>query len=227
MKIAIIQPNFFPLRSYYDLAKRVDKFIFLDDALYNNKSWVNKTTLKLHNRNYYFRIPLEDCDPDLRRTTKDVTPKSNNWKKKFLKIIKVQYKNSSNFDFLFPIIKEIINIPSNCLAHTSAYSVFRLSQSIFESKSKFTFSSIKYENVKLSYYDKILHICKKERASTLYTFPTKTNQLDVQKFARYDIGVSFFTSYANNLSIIDYLMTNDSYKEILKKECNLLQDERK
>lgn len=226
MKIAIVQPNFFPFKAYYDLAERVDKFIFLDDALYNNKSWVNKTTLRLNNNNYYFRIPL-DYDPNSRRATKDVTPKDDHWRKKFLKIIKVQYKNSSNFNFLFPIIKEIINIPSNCLAHTSAYSVFRLAQSIFQSKSKFTFSSIKYENVKLSYYDKVLHICKKEGASTFYTFPTRKNQLDVQKFTRNDIGVSFFTSYTNNLSIIDYLMTNDSYKEILKKECNLLQDERK
>lgn len=226
MKIAIVQPNFFPLKAYYDLAGRVDKFIFLDDTLYNNKNWVNKTTLRLNGRDYYFRIPLDSAS-DSRTMTKDMKPKNDKWKKKFLKIIKVQYKNSSNFDFLFPIIKEIINIPSNCLAHTSAYSVFRLAQSIFQSKSKFTFSSIKYENVKLSYYDKVLHICKKEKASTFYTFPTRKNQLDIQKFTRNDIGVSLFTSYANNLSIIDYLMTNDSYKEILKKECNLLQDERK
>ena len=106
MKIAIVQPNFFPFKAYYDLAGRVDRFIYLDDTRYNNKSRVNKTVINLNSKNYYFRVPL-DHDPSELVLTKDVRPKNKSWKNKFLKLIKVQYKRSPNFDVLYPILKEI------------------------------------------------------------------------------------------------------------------------
>ena len=124
MKIAIIQPNFFPFKAYYDLAKRVDRFIFLDDIPYNNKSWVNKALFRLNSKNYYFRVPME-YDSDSTIITKDLKTKNDKWKNKFSKIIKVQYKNAPNFKFLYPILNEIINIPTDVFAHTAAYSVFR------------------------------------------------------------------------------------------------------
>lgn len=224
MKLAIVQPNFFPFKAYYDLAKRVDKFIFLDDTPYNNKSWVNKTLIKIGKKNYYFRIPLE-YDPNSVTLTKDLNPKNDKWKKKFLKLIKVQYKKSPNFNLVFPILKEIINIPSECLAHTSSYSVFRIASTICSANCQFTFSSIKYKNVKISYWDKILHICKKEKATSFYTFSSNKKAFDERKFFTNDINISFFTSHYDRFSIIDHLMTSHSYRPILEKECNLLQDE--
>ena len=226
MKIAIIQPNFFPFKAYYDLATRVDKFIFLDDTPHNNKSWVNKALFRLNSKNYYFRVPME-YDINSTIITKDLKTKNDKWKNKFLKIIKLQYKYAPNFKFLYPLLNEIINIPTDVFAHTSAYSVFRLSHSIFQSKASFTFSSLEYQNVKTPYYDKILHICKKEKASTFYTFTKSRGAFDEKKFLENDIGVSFFTSYSNHYSVIDELMSSYSYTKILEKECNLLQHERK
>lgn len=225
MKIAIIQPNFFPFKAYYDLAEKVDKFIFLDDTRYNNKSWINKTMINMNSKNYYFRIPL-DHDPSSAVLTKDVKPKNRDWKNKFLRIIKAQYKRSPNFDVLYPIIKEIINIPADCFAHISAYSVFRLASSILETKTNFTFSSIQYGNVKLSYHEKIIYICKKEKAKTFYTFASNRGVYDERKFLTNGIAISYFKSYSNNYSFIDEIMYNHSYRDILEKECNLLQDER-
>ena len=198
MKIAIIQPNFFPFKAYYDLAKRVDRFIFLDDIPYNNKSWVNKALFRLNSKNYYFRVPME-YDSDSTIITKDLKTKNDKWKNKFSKIIKVQYKNDPNIKFLYPILNEIINIPTDVFAHTAAYSVFRLSHSIFQSKASFTFSSLDYQNVKIPYYDKILHICKKEKASTFYTFTKSRGMFDERKFFANNIGISFFTSYSYSL----------------------------
>lgn len=225
MKIAIIQPNFFPYKAYYDLANRVDKFIFLDDTPFNNKSWVNKTLLKLKGKNYYFRIPL-DYDNSSVTITKDLKTKNDAWKNKFLKIVKAEYGRFPNFKFLYPILKEIIYIPTDVFAHMSAYSVFRLSHSILQSKSKFTFSSLQYENIKTPFYDKVLQICKKEKASIFYTFEKNRGAFDEKKFFKNSVGISYFKSYSDNYSIIDSIMSSDSYRDILKKECNLMRDER-
>ena len=149
MKIAIVQPNFFPFKAYYDLAGRVDKFIFLDDTPYNNKSWVNKTLLKLNSKNNYFRVPME-YDDQSTILTNQLKPKSLAWKKKFLKLIKVQYKRSVNFKFFYPLLQEIVDIPAENFAHMSSYSVFRISHSILESKTKINFSSTNYSRVKKS-----------------------------------------------------------------------------
>ncbi|MAF42592.1 MAG: hypothetical protein CMI54_00290 [Parcubacteria group bacterium] len=212
MKIAVIQPNFFPFKAYYDLAQRVDKLIFLDDTFYNNKHWVNKTILKLNSSNYYFRIPVDHVDGSS-VLVKDIKAKDNKWKKKFLKFVKVQYKNSINFNSVFPTIEEIVNLPTDSVAHIAAYSVFRFS-SLLGFKTEFSLSSIKYGNIKRSMSEKILQICNKEKAKTYYTLMKNRGTFDERKFLSSGIRVSFFTSYSEKYSIIDDLMTNHSYTNL-------------
>ena len=222
MKIAIVQPNFFPFKAYYDLASKVDKFVFLDDTPYTSKSWVNKCLFKLKGKNYYFRIPLKESPDNSTIITNTLKIKNENWKNKFLKVIKAEYKKAPNYDLVVPLLQEIINIPTENFAHTSAYSIFRISHSILGSEAKFSFSSTNYSNVKISYQDKMIHICEKENANTLYTLSRNRGVFNEKKFNRKNISISYFASYGNNYSIIDDLMMNHSYRDILIKECNLL-----
>ena len=41
MKIAILQPYFFPYIGYWHLIKKVDKLIIYDDAQYMKSGWIN------------------------------------------------------------------------------------------------------------------------------------------------------------------------------------------
>ncbi|MEG2816416.1 MAG: WbqC family protein [Comamonas sp.] len=45
MKLAIMQPYFFPYVGYYQLVNLVDKFIFLDDVNYKNGGWINRNKI--------------------------------------------------------------------------------------------------------------------------------------------------------------------------------------
>ncbi len=214
MKIAIVQPNLFPYKAYYDLAERVDKFIFLDDVNYTSKNWMNKTLLKLNSSKYYFRVPLEYKDGD-RILAKAVPTKDDKWKRKFLKFITLQYKRSPNYRKIFPLIEEIINIPTDSICHTAAYSVYRISN-FLNRNTKFTFSSVSHSSVKRSYHDKIYEICKREHASTYYVFSRQKGEFNEKKFINNNIKVSYFSSYENSYSIIDYLM-NEADLDFLKK----------
>ena len=220
MKLAILQPNFFPYKSYYDLAQRVDKVIFLDDVYYNNKSWVNKTLLKIKSKDFYFRIPIGN---EKSTNIKDVKVKSDKWKKNFLKMIKLEYKHCPNFSLVLPIIQEVVDLPTDNVSHISAYSIFKIC-SLLGANTKFAFSSTDYGNVKASIENKILNICKKEHATTYYSL--YKNPSNTEKFLRINIKVSNFVSYDGRCSMIEDLMTNHSYHHLLKKECNLSQDER-
>ena len=213
MKVAVLQPNFFPFKSYYDLVEKVDKVIFLDDVAYNNKSWANKTILNVNSKDFYFRVPVNNDEEKI--LIKDIKIKNNKWKRSFLKMIRLQYRSAPNFPMVLPIIKEIIDLPTDQLAHVAAYSVFRIS-SMLNSKTKFSFSSIDYGSVKGSVESKILNICKKEKADMYYTL--YKNSINEKLFLQNDIRVSRFISYDGKRSLIHELMTNQSYGPFLKKE---------
>ena len=57
MKITVLQPNFFPFKSYFDVVRDVDKVIFADDSFYNKKCWVDKTIIKRNGNKFVFKIP--------------------------------------------------------------------------------------------------------------------------------------------------------------------------
>tara|TARA_Y100000588_G_scaffold395138_1_gene520361 strand:+ start:7124 stop:7801 length:678 start_codon:yes stop_codon:yes gene_type:complete len=215
VKLAIVQPNFFPYKSYYDLAKKVDKFIFLDDTNYNSKNWVNKTLIKLNSSNYYFRIPVDYKEGKF-VPTKEIKFKNDKWKNKFLKLIRVQYKNEINFNLVYPLLEEIINLPIDNVCHISAYSVFRICDQL-NFGTEFTFSSISHGNIKGKYHDKIVEIAKKEKADTYYTFARHKGEFNESKFLKTNIKISYFTSYSSNFSIIDDIMSNPIYTDFLKK----------
>ena len=59
MKIAIMQPYFFPYLGYYQLVNAVDAFIFFDDVHFINKGWINRNQLWGKPAAYKFTVPLK------------------------------------------------------------------------------------------------------------------------------------------------------------------------
>ncbi len=45
MKLAIMQPYFFPYLGYFDLINKVDEWIVFDTSQYTNKSWMNRNRI--------------------------------------------------------------------------------------------------------------------------------------------------------------------------------------
>jgi hypothetical protein len=45
MKLAIMQPYFFPYLGYFQLIASVDKFVFYDDVNWIMKGWINRNLL--------------------------------------------------------------------------------------------------------------------------------------------------------------------------------------
>ena len=45
MKLAIMQPYFFPYIGYFQLVGAVDRFIFYDDVNFIKRGWINRTNV--------------------------------------------------------------------------------------------------------------------------------------------------------------------------------------
>ena len=49
MKVAIMQPYFFPYLGYFQLLDSIDTLVFFDDVNYIKKGWINKNIIKDNN----------------------------------------------------------------------------------------------------------------------------------------------------------------------------------
>ena len=207
MKITVLQPNFFPFKAYFEIIQKVDKVVFFDDSLYNEKTWVNKTVIKRNDKRFVFNIGIS-CEEESQLC--DVRIDCKNWKRNFLRMISSEYKDSRNFSKVFPIIKEIVNLPVENICQISSYSIFRISQEFYNYEGEFILSSKKYKNIKSSSFrNKIIDICKYERATNFYTFSMYRETFHSSYFIKNNLSISYMES-PNRFaySCIDFLMND-------------------
>ena len=59
MKVAIMQPYFFPYLGYFSLIKHTDRFILLDTVQYNYQGWLARNRTLKHGEGWqYIGVPL-------------------------------------------------------------------------------------------------------------------------------------------------------------------------
>ena len=208
MKLAIIQPCFFPYEGYFNMVQQVDKVIFLDDVFLSSKDWVNKTILNVNNKNYYFRIPLKKREGDV--LIRDAKYTESGWKKRFIKVLNFNYKFKRGYPKVMPIIRETLDMPTDSMSQIAAYSVFRTAEILnIKPRHSFTFSSAHYDNINTHFVDKILQICKKEKAKEFYALPYLKNTLDPSIFISQGINLKFINANYPKYSILDKMMDMD------------------
>ena len=63
MKVAIMQPYFFPYIGYFQLIHSVDLFILYDNIKYTKKGWINRNRFLRNGAEVVFTVPLrKDSD---------------------------------------------------------------------------------------------------------------------------------------------------------------------
>ena len=66
MKLAIMQPYFFPYLGYFQLINAVDKFVVLDDVNYINKGWINRNRILINGHATFMTLPLQKASQNKR-----------------------------------------------------------------------------------------------------------------------------------------------------------------
>ena len=108
MKLAFMQPYFFPYAGYFNLINQSDIFVFFDTVIYKKKSWMSRNLIMHEDKikTKYINMPVSSESKYL----KDV--EIINYKENFNKLIKsiLHYKKTSKY---FPEVIEILNQISN------------------------------------------------------------------------------------------------------------------
>lgn len=213
MKLAIMQPYFFPYIGYFQAIDAVDKYILYSNVKFSKRSWMNRNTILMKNGS-----TISITAPLLRQSSSSLILSVkiiNNldWKRTLLKTIYLNYKGAAFFDEVYPFIENVI--------YKSFEYLYQMNGYLIESIRKFIGidTIIEYNNInkyveledklleidennysKFQYMKKtrpekkaarILEICKYENA-TLYVNAIGGQALySKDEFSRYGIDLKF------------------------------------
>lgn len=212
MKLAIMQPYFFPYLGYFQLLNYVDEFILLDDVNYITRGWIERNIIIVNKMPYKFSLPLKGKGRNSIINELELHESFKMWRERFLKTIRESYNKCDEYSKAYLLVEEIL---------------FYEGQNLFELLENSLNLILKYLDIKCSlsrasFYqisgkgqDRILELSQKKEAK-IYINPIGGKQLyDSSIFKQKEIELKFHKideSYFElnkinpYISIIDYLM---------------------
>ena len=214
MKLAIMQPYFFPYLGYWQLIHAVDKFIVYDNIQYTKKGWINRNYFLRNSEKVLFSIPLKKDSDFLNVVDRKISDDFN--KEKLLNQLQEVYKNAPFFYQIFPIICDIVRYEQDNLFDFIFYSIKKICE-VLNIKTKLVVSSHLQIDHTLKSEEKVIALCKYEKADIYINAIGGQTLYDSKTFNDAGIELQFIemkplsypqksTEFVSYLSIIDVLM---------------------
>jgi len=214
MKIAIMQPYFFPYIGYFQLINAVDKFVLYDDVNFIKQGWINRNRILLNNKDFFLTLQLSGAS-SFKRINEI---KIGNNKDNLLKTIEQAYKKSPYFDKVFSIFESVLKNPETNLAVFLEYSIKTINNYLDIPTEILISSQINKKN-ELKGQEKVIEICKKLNTDDYINSFGGMELYSKENFLDQNIHLKFlktneikYNQFNNEfvpfLSIIDILMFN-------------------
>lgn len=226
MKVAIMQPYFFPYIGYFQLVAAVDSFVFYDDVNFIKGGWINRNRLCLSGNIRYFSVPLSGASPNLKINEIKTQPLST-WHKKMVESVRQSYSKAPNFKVAFDLFMDVLQGADDGLSNLAKASVIKTSKALGLT-AMFIETSTVYENSHLGGCARVLDICLKEKAGHYVNLPGGRHLYNPDTFSGKGVQLDFIDpvlrpygqfdrSFVPGLSILDVIMFNrfDEAKELL------------
>lgn len=107
MKVALMQPYFFPYIGYFQLIHSVDEFVIFDQAQHIRRSWITRNRiLNAHKETVYINVPV--CKAPRETKIKDIIINNElNWQEKIIQQLNY-YKDAPNYSHVLEFVKECL-----------------------------------------------------------------------------------------------------------------------
>lgn len=218
MKVAIMQPYFFPYLGYFQLINEVECFVFYEDVNWINRGWINRNSIIVNKQASLITVPCKDTSQNKKINTichgldRTVT-------KKLLKTIEHSYKKAPFFEKVYPLLEDVLRTESNYIADISISSIKIVSNYLKIDVDFKKSSDLKIDD-KFSGGDRLIKICKSLKSKNYINPIGGKNLYDKSYFQASDISLNFLQmnqveypqnneSFVANLSIIDLIMNVD------------------
>ncbi len=217
MTLAIMQPYLFPYIGYFQLMHATQRFVVYDDVNYMKKGWVNRNNILENASSSLFTVPLLGASQNKKINETMVSPERG-WRDKLYRRIFTIYSHAPQFAVVAPFIEKGIRREGLSIAEYNV-AILKDVLSYLDIKTELILSSSGYGNEGLKGSDRILDICRIERANQ-YVNPIGGKELyDKAEFKAKGIDLYFLStrpivykqrghSFVPNLSILDVMMWN-------------------
>lgn len=222
MKIAIMQPYFFPYIGYFQLINAVDKFVIYDNIEFTKKGWINRNRILVNGKDEYITLPLKKDSDYLNIAQRCLTDTYKIERVKLLRRINGSYRKAPQFNEVYSLVEVIINTEEENLFEFTHQSLENICQYL-NIKTEFIISSKISIDHQLKSQEKVIAICKALNANQ-YINPIGGVELYSKEiFQQNNIELNFikpdtieYMQFTNQfipwLSIIDVMMFNSKEK---------------
>lgn len=221
LKLAIMQPYLFPYIGYFQLLHAVDRFVFYDDVHYIKGGWINRNRMLLGGRASYFSIPLAHASSHtlICETRIDRRQYDHAWGK-LRKRFDQEYRRAPYFAPIRALIESVFAPHADTIAELAMRSVRATAQLLgLEAGREAVRSSERYADRTRTGQDRILDICRHERATQYVNLPGGRALYRPEEFRSRGVELRFVDSaelryeqsggeFVPMLSILDVLMFN-------------------
>jgi hypothetical protein len=228
MKLAIMQPYFFPYIGYFQLINSVDKFIIYDNIQYTKKGWINRNRILVNKKDQLITLPVKKDSDYLNIVERELSESWGKDKNKMLNVIKSSYNKAPYFQETFELISKYLN-DSEVNLFKFIYNGIILINDYLEIKTPIVISSTINIDHTLKSQDKVLSLCKKQNSNIYINSIGGIELYNKETFKKNNIELNFiksnpiqYTQFNNEfvpwLSIIDVMMFNS--REQIKEYLN-------
>ena len=226
--IGILQPVYLPWLGYFEQMVYVDQFVIMDDVQYTKRDWRNRNQVKTASGAKWLTVPTVSNSRNAIIKTIDINYEED-WVKRHLRSIEVNYRKCPFFEPLFGEIKYILESKPKKLLELDVLLIKVLCKYL-EIETPIEYSSIvpqaaeriiDNEQILPQQMDKknlrILEICRHFKANLLYDGKSAASFIDVEFFRKKGIEVVFqdykhptyrqlFGEFISHQSAIDLIM---------------------
>src|SRR5215471_18736437 len=107
MKLAIMQPYFFPYIGYFQLVSAVDLFIVYDNIKYTKKGWINRNRLLNNGQAAAFSLPLKAASDFMDVRDRELAESFE--PNKLLNQIAGAYRRAPYFPQTIPLVDKVVH----------------------------------------------------------------------------------------------------------------------
>jgi hypothetical protein len=216
MRLAIMQPYFFPYIGYFQLIAAVDLFIVYDNIKYTKKGWINRNRILQNGKDVMFSLPLKRNSDHLDVCERELAANFN--RDKLLNQFKEAYRRAPFFAQTFPLVEQIVRYEDSNLFRFLHNSIARTCEHLGITTEIRISSGIAIEH-DLKNQDKVLVLCEEVGANTYVNTIGGMELYSRQTFREKGIELKFIQSkpfeytqcgnkFVPRLSIIDVMMFN-------------------
>jgi len=187
MKVAIMQPTFFPWIGYFYLMSEVDKFVFLDDVEISKQSWQTRNYFFINGQPSLLSVPI--CSPSHATINDALISNPERFLNKFRKTLIQSYSKIGDVAVIEDLLRLLNNPPPKRLADINI-NIIEYFADAFGLKTKTLRSSC--INIEGTKSDKVDRILKHLNADEYIATPGSREYMTEYGLDKFSCDVRFF-----------------------------------